>query len=267
MSDDGQNVPASSTFLFLYLSTHTLHLFYKDLEDPETMALPHYLQGHVDLGYDSDDLTAFIDAIEASQRSADDSSALPHMPPEIILLVLESVPIDYILDFRLVCKAFRDHIDGPVLHSYLPATDFHGPVTHRRNWTMYDKAEDLIWLHGKFSGLRPVPGTGSRRMARWDAYPKATFKIDRDWIATNQRSGRIPANPSTEYIEAITKEKLQLSTPKPFRAGWLVRLGHFVFDAHPIYTATGEATVSMEGQDYELVDIGRRSCSNFSRHQ
>jgi hypothetical protein len=61
------------------------------------------------MGFNEDDVAALIGAIESSQNPA---SSVEHLPAEILLHILEYVPVDHILDWRFVCRGFRDAIDG-----------------------------------------------------------------------------------------------------------------------------------------------------------
>jgi hypothetical protein len=79
--------------------------------------LPAYLSRHTTLGFDSDDVAALISAIDSSQGPR--SSKLPHLPAEILFQIVEFAPVDHILTWRLVCRGFRDAIDGPVQYEHL----------------------------------------------------------------------------------------------------------------------------------------------------
>jgi hypothetical protein len=83
----------------------------------ESPVLPAYISRHMRLGFDSDDVAALLSSIDSSQEPG--SSRLPHLPAEILFQILDFVPIDYLLKWRLVCRGFRDAIDGPVLYDCL----------------------------------------------------------------------------------------------------------------------------------------------------
>jgi hypothetical protein len=82
-----------------------------------TPAFPAYISRHMRLGFDSDDVAALLSSIDSSQEPG--SSRLPHLPAEILFQILDFVPIEYLLNWRLVCRGFRDAIDGPVLYDCL----------------------------------------------------------------------------------------------------------------------------------------------------
>ncbi|KAF2796736.1 hypothetical protein K505DRAFT_415529 [Melanomma pulvis-pyrius CBS 109.77] len=92
--------------------------------------LPSYLARHTALGFDADDIAALISSIDSSEIRTSQSSAssLPHLPAEIVLHVLDYVPINYVLEWRLVCRGFRDAIDGPVMYDYLQRAELIGYI-------------------------------------------------------------------------------------------------------------------------------------------
>jgi hypothetical protein len=85
--------------------------------DDDLSDLPVWLTDHLTIDWNSDDVDALITSIDASQSPQ--QSALPHLPAELLLLILEHVPVAYTLDWRLICRGFRDAIDGPILYHQL----------------------------------------------------------------------------------------------------------------------------------------------------
>jgi hypothetical protein len=127
---------------------------YKDDQD----TLPPYLARHIRFDFDSDDVAALISTIDGSQVPASHSiSSLPHLPAEILLHMLDYVPINYILDWRRVCRGFRDAIDGRVLLDYLKRTELIGYIGPRegvmRHLTLEDH-EAINLLRLSFHELR-----------------------------------------------------------------------------------------------------------------
>ena len=88
--------------------------------------LPAYLSRHMRLGFDSDDVAALINSIDSSQDPQ--SSELSHLPAEILFQIVEFVPVNHILTWRLVCRGFRDAIDGPVQYGHLRRAELIGYV-------------------------------------------------------------------------------------------------------------------------------------------
>jgi hypothetical protein len=85
--------------------------------DHENKELPAWLAQHLTIDWDSDDIDALLTSIDSSQSPQ--PPAFPHLPAELLLLILEHVPVAHILDWRLVCRGFRDAIDGPIMYHQL----------------------------------------------------------------------------------------------------------------------------------------------------
>ena len=88
--------------------------------DHETTEPPSWLAHHLNIEWNEDDVDALLTSIDASQdATAPTSHALP---AELLLLIIEYIPVGYLLDIRLVCRGFRDAIDGRILYHHLQRT-------------------------------------------------------------------------------------------------------------------------------------------------
>jgi hypothetical protein len=188
--------------------------------------LPRWLAKHVNVGFDSDDVTALIDSIDSSQISQ--TSPIAQLPAELLLLVLEHVPVDYILDWRLVCRGFRDAIDGRVMYHHLQRTqlvglmgtgDFSttGPLTNEQH-------DRLRLVHADFQRVTNDPGVGHRKPsgAVWNN-THAIFRIEDRWF-----------DDFHQIVVGIWREhvsRLQLSGELGFGSlRWCIQLDHAVLD-------------------------------------
>ncbi|KAF2997171.1 hypothetical protein E8E13_005886 [Curvularia kusanoi] len=149
--------------------------------------LPPWLANHLNIEWNSDDVDALLASIDASQDATASTSRL--LPAELLLLTLEYVPVEHLLDMRLVCRGFRDAIDGRVLYHHLQRTRLVGFLGSRSFVaSMGDEAyEDLHLIYADFSCLedeRPETDRTERR-ALW-ASSHAVFKFERRWMEAHQ---------------------------------------------------------------------------------
>ncbi|KAF2873623.1 hypothetical protein BDV95DRAFT_489848 [Massariosphaeria phaeospora] len=164
------------------------HLVVIDSDDAQTF--PHFLARYVNR---SADVAALIDSIDSSQQRSSPTSRLPHLPAEIVLNILEHLPVDYVLDWRLVCRGFRDAIDGRVLYGYLRRAEligYTGPKTQRH---MHSLAEDVYeqinLLRAHFSHVTHSPTAPLKRKedgAKWSG-SRAVFHIENSWLEAFDR--------------------------------------------------------------------------------
>lgn len=154
---------------------------------PSGSPLPSYLAHHIDIGFDADDVSALISAIDSSQGHASQQQlSLPRLPAEILFHILEFVPIEHVLEWRLVCRGFRDCIDGPVIYSCIRRAELIGCFGSLAEFlelgldeTMY---ESVALVRCKFQELGSRTDAKDPRTAnaRW-AQARATFNIDETW--------------------------------------------------------------------------------------
>ena len=158
--------------------------------DHETTELPPWLANHLNIEWNEDDVDALLTSIDASQdATAPTSHALP---AELLLLIIEYIPVGYLLDIRLVCRGFRDAIDGRILYHHLQRTRLVGYLGSRNcaaMGAMSDEAyEDLHLLHADFSFFEdegPEKESEKGRRALWsNTYARFTF--DRRWDEAHQ---------------------------------------------------------------------------------
>jgi hypothetical protein len=139
-----------------------------------------WIPRHARLGFDADDVAALISSIDSSQNAL---SSLVNLPAELLLHVLEYVPVDHILDWRYVCRGFRDAIDGRVLYHHLQRTEligYLGPqsLAHFRglNEEQYDQVR---FLRASFLGVEGAADDRSNSGPIW-GNAQAVFKLKPD---------------------------------------------------------------------------------------
>lgn len=213
-------------------------------------SLPSYLRRHVQLGFDQDDITALLDSIDASQAqeptSSSCSSTTPvHLPAELLLQILEFVPVDYLLDWRLVCRGFRDAIDGQVLYHCLRRTrligflgNYGGPGVRSIVEDEFERLDmfEARFLHVDKMAGREDEGEKAAKEPIWSA-SHAVFAIDEEWYHEWQRVFDIEKerreNPNDGGALNWRKrvEPLEQLLPKPFgKLSWCIALDHAVLD-------------------------------------
>ncbi|KAH6642268.1 hypothetical protein C7974DRAFT_303418 [Boeremia exigua] len=160
-----------------------------DIQDTK---IPAWLASHLNIEWSSQDVDALLDSIDASQ--CPQSSEMPHLPAELLVLILEFVPVAYVLDWRLVCRGFRDAIDGPILFHYLQRTQlvgYLGPLESIINEDLEDEEyEELHLVRADFDSLRdgvPLPNAPSeKRVGPPWSQSHAAFKMDKQWRDRHQ---------------------------------------------------------------------------------
>ncbi|KAF2272675.1 uncharacterized protein EI97DRAFT_202782 [Westerdykella ornata] len=199
------------------------------------MAFPSYLSRYIDLGFDSDDVSALIDDIDASdleysESESESESTLLRLPAEVLLNVLEFVPIGHILGLRLVCKAFRDWIDTRVLYSYLPRTQLYFYAGGAGVEIKSEKRAEVRWITASFSHLEtPACSINTQPRAKWSS-PTAIFRLDPNghWMKSVLDIG----DPKTieellDRLPEVARDRTPGSFAKP---GWFIKVDEAVFD-------------------------------------
>jgi hypothetical protein len=126
--------------------------------------------------------------------SLKDQKCYPYLPTEIVLHIIDFVPIDHILPFRAVSHSIKSHIETHLMYSYIRRTKFEyqvdPPDQKRLNDWLDDKdAQYLSTITASFSHLedtRPVRkriNDGPRLGKPVWAAPRAVFKLDPQWFA------------------------------------------------------------------------------------
>jgi len=221
-------------------------------DDVSTPSLPKWLAKHVKVEYSADDISALIDSIDSSQLSQSETPTLPQLPAEILLLVLESVPIDHILDWRAVCRGFRDAIDGRVLFHHLQRTQLVGLMDtdtyDRRTALSPEQTDQLCFVNCKLQDVTNISRTAQRWRSKpiWDG-THAVFRLEDSWYKAFRDSiGVYPCDDTglndlhDKWFEHV--DRLQLAGPESdFGAlRWCIRLDHAVLDlAFPIQNECG----------------------------
>ncbi|KAL1604826.1 hypothetical protein SLS60_004366 [Paraconiothyrium brasiliense] len=147
--------------------------------------LPSYIARHLNFGFDVDDVSALISAIDASQDRGS-TPTLPQLPAEILFHIVEYVPIDHVLQWRLVCRGFRDCIDGPVMYNYIKRAEIIGlmgsPSTLEWAGIPSDLHESVSHFRCRFERLEDSIEAANPGMtnAKWGGL-HAVFRIDDGW--------------------------------------------------------------------------------------
>jgi hypothetical protein len=208
-------------------------------DDLVSSQLPSWLARHVRLGFNDDDVTALIDSIDSSQSP---SSSIAVLPAELLLHVLEYVPVDHLLDWRLVCRGFRDAIDGRTLYHHLQRTQLVGFVGPRTHWPLRNLTEEqydrMQFVYADFHHVEENGDTiNSQSKSRpiWSS-THAIFKMDLREFENSSTDGAGPRYDSTiEYADTIWRNavsRLELSGAEEGfgTLRWCIKLDRGVID-------------------------------------
>jgi hypothetical protein len=222
-----------------------------------TSQLPPWLARHVRLGFDADDVAALISSIDSSQNRP---SSLVNLPAELLLHVLEYVPVDHVLDWRFVCRGFRDAIDGRILYHHLQRTQLVGCLGPRHMWpmqTLTDKQyNQLRFVIANFSKVEHVEGTAGNRS---DSSPiwcntHAIFKINHQRLRTtlkgdSQGTAYVSANEYADTMWKKAQSRLELTgVEEGFGTlRWCIKLDQAVLDLDfPLEAARNSCDVAVD---------------------
>ncbi|KAH9877955.1 hypothetical protein J1614_003172 [Plenodomus biglobosus] len=227
--------------------------------------LPPYLARHAKLGFNTADVTALIDSIDSSQHPSQTSANHVHLPAELLLEIIAHVPVDYILDWRLVCRGFRDAIDGRVLYHQLRRTELIGSLGARHARQMHfltdDQYEELHMMRTQFSHFEdPADETQQTTTATaaeghasklvWSARV-AVFQVEPEWFrcwrqARMSSNGLATRKGAALWWSALQRLELLIADEGFGSLLWCIRLDHAVLDlAFPLQT----------GRDHFLFDF------------
>jgi hypothetical protein len=218
--------------LDLHHSTMTSHRHSTRPDDTPSSPLPQWLARHVGVGFDQDDVAALVDSIDCSQ-----TSPFPHLPAELLLQILEHVPVDYLLDWRIVCRSFRDAIDGRILYHHLRRTQLIGYVGTQETYPL-SRLEDAQYerIHLLRANFRGMAGPRSTRGALW-ANTHAVFDMDTDWFdalaeigGTAGRHGDAIEDADPRWLDLLDRLELPLADEPYGTLRWCFKLDHAVFD-------------------------------------
>ena len=201
---------------------------------------PSSLHHHVQLGSNQDDTTTPLDASQAQDLASSSCSptTLAHLPAELLLHIVEYVPVDYVLDLRPVCRSFRDAIDGRVLYQYLRRTRLLGWLGSRQSIPkkLYaDEYEQIHMLEARFLHIELVPDETKEELIRNPIWSRsyAMFRIDDEWYrafhrigGAEKRQGHTIDDADTCWIKTLGR--LEMTHPEQ-RFGalrWCIALDH-----------------------------------------
>lgn len=169
-------------------------------DDLENSEIPAWLAEHLTVDWNSDDVDALLTSIDSSQNSQ--APAFPHLPAELLLLILEHVPVAHVLDWRLVCRGFRDAIDGPILFHQLQRLQLIGylgprslPDLKTLGQHAYEKLHLMPTQFTSMDGTPSLPGTQQGSSPPW-ASTHAVFKMRHAWFAA-YRALNVPRSKSS----------------------------------------------------------------------
>jgi hypothetical protein len=132
--------------------------------------LPPWLAKSFEIGFNEDDVAALIGAIESSQNR---DCPVTHLPTEILLHILEFVPVEYILDWRFVCRGFRDAIDGRLAYAHLQQIQLIGYIGPRSMWPLTSLSEELYdRMQFLYANFHHVEDVGTKECGRWNLAAK-----------------------------------------------------------------------------------------------
>lgn len=205
--------------------------------------IPSYLANHIGLGFNGDDIAALISSIDSSQVAH--TSNVLHLPAEILLHILEHVPVDYILDWRLICRGFRDAIDGRILYHHLRRTTLIGYMGPRHSLRNIPDLEDeeyekIHLLRARFlqmskRGTAHQPSLESQRFIWNEQY--AIFQIDDEWSQDFQRIGgeadrteSVFLDSDPKWFDILDKLELQKSEEGFGTLRWCMHVDQAVLD-------------------------------------
>ncbi|KAF1949656.1 hypothetical protein CC80DRAFT_555127 [Byssothecium circinans] len=191
--------------------------------------LPKYLARHISLGFSSEDIDTFISAVEASQRA--EASSLPYLPSEIQFMILDHVPIDYILPWRMVCHGYHDYIDGPLLYQYLTRAQLVGYLGSRTEPSLgrlpskdYDS---FRFLRANFERVEEPPEfTIGAAFPKWRS-EQAIFRVKTSWMRRCKHfDERLKASQSSRASWETVLERLELLRDEACHGTlrWCIRL-------------------------------------------
>lgn len=212
------------------------------LPDNHHQPLPAYLARHINLGFDQDDISALLRAIDSSQVSPTNKTRLAHLPAELLLQILEYVPVDHVLDWRLVCKGFRDAIDGRVLYHHLHRTELIGYLGPRYSDPMVElddeQYEKIHLMRARFKCIQgqASDGPAKKETPVWSAR-NALFKVDDSWLddfvhisGAAARQGNTVWDADNQWTDTLKRLNLHSSEEVFGTLRWCIRLDHAVLD-------------------------------------
>ncbi len=203
--------------------------------------LPSYLSRHVNLGFDDDDVTALLSSIESSQRAP--SVSVSSLPAELLLYILEYVPVDYILDWRLVCRGFCDAIDSRILFYHVQRTQLIGYMgsKHSRPLDILDEEDynQIQLLHAEFNHFQSTrdAGTSLPLAEPFWSNEYAVFTLQDEWFQAFHHIGGASAyrgatirDSDARWLHTLDRLELQRAEEGYGSLRWCIKLDHAVLD-------------------------------------
>ncbi|KAL1797974.1 hypothetical protein ACET3X_004580 [Alternaria dauci] len=207
-------------------------------------ALPPYLGRHIQLGFTQDDVAALISSIDSSQaplpESAHGHPTLARLPAELLLQVLEHVPVDHVLDWRLVCRGFRDAIDGRVLYHCVQRTQlvgYVGPRDDPRMDVLDDEEYEAVHLiEADFVSIEQDAKCLEEKRPIWSG-KHAVFRIKDEWYRAFRTICGLETQPgdtlngvAPQWLGLLDRLAMLQNEELYGLLRWCIRLDHAVLD-------------------------------------
>lgn len=207
----------------------------------DSSPLPAYLARHVRLGFNSDDVAVLIKSIDSSQIPQ--PSSAPHLPAELLLQILEYVPVDHVLDWRCICRGFRDAIDGRILYHHLRRTELIGYLGSRHSRPLErlddEQYNQIRLLRAHFQNIEQNSedtSSAQRSGPIWSG-THAVFQMEREWFqlfrrigGAAARGGDTIANADTQWLDTLDRLELRRVEEGFGTLRWCINLDHSVLD-------------------------------------
>ncbi|KAF2825703.1 hypothetical protein CC86DRAFT_406974 [Ophiobolus disseminans] len=227
------------------------------LDTTTSSPLPTWLAKHMQFGFTADDVAALVDSIDSSQGLQGSTAA--QLPAELLLLVLEHVPVDHLLDWRLICRGFRDAIDGRILFHHLRRTELLGSLGSEEAFSMSqltpEQYDRLHVVTAQFQKVENEHGNGMSKSdsAIWSS-PYAVFQIEDNWLDAFRDIFGIDAGVAStrevgDAMWGFQFDRLQLRRAEEGfgRLRWCIKLDQAVLDLSlPLESSRNEFNLEVE---------------------
>jgi hypothetical protein len=243
--------------------------------------LPSWLAKYANVGFDTDDVAALLSSIESSQNP---HPPLAQLPAELLLHVLEYVPVDHALDWRLVCRGFRDAIDTRILFHHLKRTRLVGfigpPSEYPMSLLPEDQYDRVKFLHAHFWQVEIEASDDFTARQSLGTRPPwsqthAVFKIEDLWFRAFTESncmgiikeGNIE-HAARVYRHAQSKLELGGSDTAFGTVTWCIVLDHAVLDLElPLQPGRNRFQLSVELDQRTIKVAWKEMLFNFLKNE
>jgi hypothetical protein len=157
------------------------------------------------------------------------SRGFTRLPTELLLLIIDFIPVDHILPLRTVCRSVKKHIDTSVLHSYLCRTTIAAdfvPVSHN---TFGPLSQEVGLSLMKFT-YSHIENKSSSRTQPASETSRAVFRVLPQWLDAYNRvraSSVLTEEDTGDYLYVNEEEYRPEADECPV---WFVQLDHIALD-------------------------------------